>query len=73
MLFPLSALNTHQKFHVERPLGYLAEHMPVHRSYLVDDVDAVVDLLPSENRVEIVEPVLQVVFSVTEWNDDGYL
>lgn len=47
--------------------------MPVHRSYLVDDVDAVVDFLPPENRVEIVEPVLQVVFSVTEWNDDGYL
>lgn len=47
--------------------------MPVQRSYLVDDVDAVVDLLPSENGVEIVEPVLQVVFSVTEWDDDGYL
>lgn len=42
-------------------------------SYLVDDVDAVVDLLPSEDGVEIVEPVLQVVFSVTEWNDDGDL
>lgn len=47
--------------------------MTVHRSYLVDDVYAVVDLLPSENRVEIVEPVLQVIFSVTEWNDDGDL
>lgn len=42
-------------------------------SYLVDDVDAIVNLLPSENRMEIVEPVLQVVFPVTEWNDDSYL
>lgn len=52
----------------------MAGNMPAVRwSYLVDDVDAVVDLLPPENRVEVVEPILQVVFSVTEWNDDGYL
>ncbi len=41
--------------------------------YLVDDVDAVVDLLPPEDRVEVVEPVLKVVFSVTERDDDGHL
>lgn len=41
--------------------------------YLVDDVDAVVNPLPSEDRVEVVEPVLKVVFSVTERDDDGHL
>lgn len=41
--------------------------------YLVDDVDAVVNLLPSKDRVEVVEPVLKVVFSVTERDDDGHL
>lgn len=40
---------------------------------LVDDVDAVVDPLTSKDRVEVVEPVLQVVFPVTEWDDDGNL
>lgn len=54
-------------------MGCAIGTMTVRGSYLVDDVDAIVDLLPSENRVEIVEPVLQVVFPVTEWNDDGYL
>ncbi len=42
-------------------------------SYLVDDVDAVVNPLPSEDRVEVVEPVLKVVFSVTKWDDDRHL
>ena len=42
-------------------------------TYLVDDVDAVVDPLTSKDRVEVVEPVLQVVFPVTEWDDDGNL
>lgn len=42
-------------------------------AYLVDDVDAVVDLLPSEDRVEVVEPVLEVIFPVTERDDDGHL
>lgn len=41
--------------------------------YLVDDVDAVVNPLPSKDRVEVVEPVLKVVFPVTERDDDGYL
>ena len=40
---------------------------------LVDDVDAVVNPLPSEDRVEVVEPVLQVVFPVTERDYDGHL
>lgn len=66
MLFPLNAPNI-------LPISSPLKDLQVHRSYLVDDVDAVVDLLPSEDRVEIVEPVLQVVFSVAEWNDDGYL
>ncbi len=42
-------------------------------TYLVDDVDAVVNPLPSEDRVEVVQPVLKVVFSVTKWDDDGHL
>lgn len=42
-------------------------------TYLVDDVDAIVNPLPSEDRVEVVKPVLEVVFSVTKWNDDGHL
>lgn len=42
-------------------------------SDLVDDVDAVVNPLPPEDRVEVVEPVLQVIFSVTERDDDGHL
>lgn len=42
-------------------------------AYLVDDVDAIINLLSSEDRVEVVEPVLQVIFSVPEWNDDGNL
>lgn len=42
-------------------------------SHLVDDVDAVVDPLPSEDGVQVVEPVLQVVFSVAERDDDGHL
>lgn len=42
-------------------------------TYLVDDVDAVINPLPSEDRVEVVEPVLQVVFPVTKWDDDGHL
>lgn len=42
-------------------------------SYLVDDVDAVVDLLSAEDGVEVVQPVLEVVFPVAEWDDDGDL
>lgn len=42
-------------------------------TYLVDDVDAVVDLLSAEDRVEVVQPVLEVVFPVAEWDDDGDL
>lgn len=52
------------------------EHEPVtlwSLSYLVDDVDAVVDLLAAEDGVEVVQPVLQVVFPVAEWDDDGDL
>lgn len=41
--------------------------------YLVDDVDAVVDLLSAEDGVEVVQPVLEVVFPVAEWDDDGDL
>lgn len=66
-----SAINTHQTSCTWTDPRVLLSWK--HRSYLVDDVDAVVDLLPSEDGVEIVEPVLQVVFSVTEWNDDGDL
>lgn len=40
---------------------------------LVDDVDAVVDLLPSKDRVKIMEPVLQVILSMTKRDDDGNL
>lgn len=42
-------------------------------SYLVDDVDAVVDLLPPQDGVEVVQPVLQVVLPVAERDDDGDL
>lgn len=41
--------------------------------YLVDDIDAVINPLPPEDRVEVVEPVLQVVFSVAERDDDRHL
>lgn len=51
----------------------LYQHSEPQVTYLVDDVDAVVNPLSSENRVEVVKPVLQVVFSVTEWDDDGHL
>lgn len=40
--------------------------------YLVDDVDPVVKLLPLQDRVQIVQPVLKVLFSVAERDDDGH-
>lgn len=40
--------------------------------YLVDDVDPVVELLPLQDRVQIVQPVLKVLFSVAERDDDGH-
>lgn len=51
----------------------LANNINESLSYLVDDVDAVVDLLAAEDGVEVVQPVLQVVFPVAEWDDDGDL
>lgn len=51
----------------------LYQHSNLPLTYLVDDIDAVVNPLPSENRVEVVKPVLQVVFPVTKWDDDSHL
>lgn len=51
----------------------LANSIDESLSYLVDDVDAVVDLLAAEDGVEVVQPVLQVVFPVAEWDDNGNL
>lgn len=40
-------------------------------AYLVDDVDAVVELLPLQDGVQVVQPILQVLFSVAKGDDDG--
>ena len=45
-------------------------HVDVTR-YLVDDVDSVVQLLSLQDGVQVVEPVLQVLVSVAERDDDG--
>lgn len=42
-------------------------------THLVDDVDSVVELLPLQNRVKVVEPELEVFVSLTERDDDGDL
>lgn len=40
--------------------------------YLVDDVDSVVELLPLQDGVQVVQPVLQVLLSMAERDDDGH-
>ena len=42
-------------------------------SYLVDDVDAIVQLLALQDRVEVVQPELEVLLAVPEGDDDGHL
>lgn len=42
-------------------------------SNLVDDVDAVVELLPLQDGVQVVEPVFEVLVTVAEGDDDGDL
>lgn len=46
-----------------------SDDIPV--AYLVDDVDSVVELLPLQDGVQVVQPVLQVLVSFAEGNDDG--
>lgn len=41
--------------------------------YLVDDVDSVVQLLPLQDGVQVVEPVLEMLLSVPEGDDNGHL
>lgn len=45
----------------------------MNEAYLVDDVDSVVQLLPLQDGVQVVQPVLQVLISFAEWNNDGDL
>lgn len=52
------------------PFVLMYEHTS--QVYLVDDVDPVVELLPLQDRVQIVQPVLKVLFSVAERDDDGH-
>lgn len=42
-------------------------------TYLVDDVDSVVQLLPLQDGVQVVQPELQVFVSFAERDDDGHL
>lgn len=41
--------------------------------HLVDDVDAVSHLLPAQDGVQVVQPVLEMVFTVSEGDEDGHL
>ena len=41
--------------------------------YLIDDVDAVIQLLSLQDRVEVVEPELEVLIPVPKRYDDGNL
>ena len=43
------------------------------RPHLIDNVDAVVQLLPLEDWVQVIQPVLEVFLPVAEWNNDGHL
>ena len=40
-------------------------------THLVDDVDAIVQLLPLQEGMEVFEQVQQVFLSVPVWNEDG--
>lgn len=42
------------------------------RTCLVDDVDAVVELLPLEDWVQVIQPELEVLVSFPEGDDDGH-
>lgn len=46
-------------------------HLP--RTHLIDNIDAVVQLLTLQDWVQVIEPVLEVFLPVAEWNDDGHL
>lgn len=41
--------------------------------HLVDDVDSVVQLLPLQDGVQVVEPVLEMLLALPERDDDGHL
>lgn len=41
--------------------------------YLVDYIDSVVQLLPLQDGVQVVEPVLEMLLSFPEGNDNGHL
>ena len=47
--------------------------MPVAGAYLVDDVDSIVQLLSLQDRVQVVQPELEVLVSFAERDDDGDL
>lgn len=42
------------------------------RAYLVDDVNAVVQLLPLQDGVQVVQPELQVLVSMAERDDERH-
>lgn len=41
-------------------------------THLVNDKDAIVQLLPLKERVKVLQQVKQVPLSVTVWNQDGH-
>lgn len=42
-------------------------------SSLIDDVDAIVELLALKDWMQIIQPVFEVLLPVTEWDNDGHL
>lgn len=46
-------------------------HLPGH--HLVDNIDAVVQLLTLQDWVQVIQPVLEVFLPFSEWNNDGHL
>lgn len=46
------------------------DHIP---TYLVNDIDAIRHLLSSKNGMQVVQPVLEVVLTMPEGDEDGHL